>query len=116
MGDLNAARAALNQAINHIKGSVSAQEDISINLVKDLTKALEGLKDVRTYNNYGRNLMYQDMNMLRNERAAQYDFDEYATQELYMTPQKIETVDAWAAEDSRSMCSVGFNAYDSDSS
>jgi len=97
------ARKVVNEAKKIIEKSISAKEEFCTNLIKDLDKCLEGLKDERQYDLFGKGYMMQNQKCLHLERAANYDMD-YGTQMCYNNISKATAYEAFQRSDSMDSC------------
>jgi len=97
------ARKVVNEAKKIIEKSISAKEEFCTNLIKDLEKCLEGLKDERQYDLFGKGYMMQNQKCLHLERAANYDMD-YGTQMCYNNISKATAYEAFQRSDSMDSC------------
>ena len=76
-------------------------------MIKDLDKCLEGLKDERQYDLFGKGYMMQNQKCLHLERAANYDMD-YGTQMCYNNISKATAYEAFQRSDSMDSCDGDF--------
>jgi len=97
------ARKVVEEAKKIIEKSISAKEEFSANLIKDLDKCLEGLKDERQYDLFGKGYMMQNQKCLHLERAANFDMD-YGTQMCYNNISKADAYEAFQRSDSMDSC------------
>lgn len=106
--NLDAARSAINNAKKEIENTISAKEDFCVNLLKDLEKCLEGLKDERQYDLFGKGYMMQNQKCLHMERAANFD-TQYATQISWNNVSRGKAYESFQRSDSMDSCEAIFD-------
>lgn len=100
---LDAARKVVNEAMGQIEKSISAKEEFCLNLLADLKKCLDGLKDEYQWDQFGKGYMMQNQKCLYMERAANFDAT-FAVQQEWNSSAKNETYAMFQRSDSMDSC------------
>jgi len=79
----DSAREIINATIDKIDQSCSNNDEWCVSAVRDLTDALEGLQNARTYKQRGYNYLVQNRMCMEQERTVNFS-DDYACQQTYV--------------------------------
>jgi hypothetical protein len=106
--ELAKARKTIQESLDVIKASVSADNKFCIGLINDLNNCLEGLRDRNQYRNVTKQYMTQNIMCHKVERACNFDAD-FASQMTYNNESRAVTMDTWGRADSLDSCDEDFS-------